>query len=1449
MTRSILFNRMPRVREPLPDDEVKVPGPPKVQPPTKMNWFQTLLPVAGVFIMAGVYGGARGDWLLALPMVAMSGLSVIGSFVGRATQRKEQKRKLAESEAAYAEALRIRRAELEEFRRTQQRIHHNNHPDLNAVVMWAQQHDAHLWGRQPTDDDFLHVRVGVGTLPSSVEVSAPDPDMPDPALEEALQIQSEYQQVPSVPVTVDLTDGPATIVGAASQRRKAARALLIHLITHHSPDEVVLASVYLPGHDAAWEWIRWLPHAYVLDTKSPFQTLGNDSQSARDMLDSLLEELHRRQNLLHNQPQHTRESNLDLPWIVVLVEDFSMVRNAPAIHLLLSPEGQNLNAVALFLADSEADAPQSTKTIVRCYPDNTLDVVRTTPGHQQIHCTGEFANRKVAETVVRALAPLHVYTLLSDDTMPTYARLFDMLKILDMDRHDMTSDWDRHQEDQFLMVPIGVRRGNQILTLDLNHTGHGPHGLVAGTTGSGKSELLQTMVVSLALKHHPYDLGFVMVDFKGGGTFAQLQYLPHTLGMVTDLSGALAMRALVALEAEVDRRKRLFNEANVNDITPYQKAYWRTQIQGSGDVSVPLPHLVIIVDEFAELVSDYPEFMAGLIAIARVGRSLGLHLILATQSPGGVVNQQIWANAKFRICLRVESRQESMDMLHRAEAANLPRVPGRGYLQVGNNDVFELFQVARVAGTYRKKGQTNPLRAPEKPVFIAEVSRLGHRTILFDSQAKKSKPETAEEKTDIDVTVDASQTIAEDLGIEPLPSPWPEPLPQTLLLPDLLRDIGYTSWAPLPWNAPKTSLSAPKFCGSCGGALREGAKFCLQCGARIMARCPNCMEPVALDAVYCENCGQSFIEELTEPEEHQSQWLTMVLGMVDDPAHQRQYPLEIGLSEQDGHLLVFGVPGSGRDMLVRTLITSLALTHTPDQLNFYMLEFGGGLRAFESLPHVGGVFLAGEHERIQRLLRKLLDELEGRKQLCNEAEVDALIHLRKAHPDQVPPAIVLVLTGFAEFRTNFMEEMLPLMRLLREGSPYGIHFVLTGNRPGDIPSSVSSIVTRRIVLALADAADYSMAIGATLKVAKNQKLPYGRGWYGRPPLAFQTAIPGREVEKNQQAAALQQLIELLDQSWDGQRPEKIEALPQVVSLRTRVLDKIPSLPTPTTSVPVGIDGLRMLPAFVDLIKDGPDFIVTSTQQGGKTTLLLTWALMLAEYNSPQDLQFILIAGRRNSLQLLEELPHVLDYCRTPDSFKSDEVLLRLAAEVDRREQALTQRQVTQDGLSHIVMVIDDYDEFNNRLGLSQDRTFAGDLESVVKKGRDVNVHTIVTGPTNNLGVSISDPVFKYLKLGRSGFALHLLDADPTPLNLRLRSRDVGQDRLPPGRGYIVRNGDQSLIQIAMCESKDELDVWVDRLGQRWSDQSEPAAWPSEVWQRIEAEEGAQEHAQEHVDQP
>jgi len=1408
--RSILFNRMPRIQEPLPDEEVKIPGPPNVQPPQKVNWLQIFLPIAGILVMVGVYGGARGDWMLAIPMVAMSGFSIVGSLVARETQRKEQQKKLEESQTAYTEALRVKREQLEVLRRTQQRISHNAYPDLNAIALWAQQRDPHLWGRRPTDADFLHARVGVGTAPSSVIVSAPDPAMPDPTLKEALAIKEEYSWVPSVPIAVDLCAGPLTIVGAGSSRRKAARALLLHLIAHHAPSEVYLAAVYTPGHDPAWDWLRWLPHTYVLDSKSPFLSrnakdnasacsIANDSDSASETLDLLLEEFHRRQNLRQNQQQqHTSDNDFPEPWIVVLVEDLATVRDAPAIHLLLSPEGRALNITAIFLADKDAQVPQNSQAILHCYPDNTFDLVRTAPGSMQLRGASDLAPRDMAENVARCLAPLREYAFLSDDTMPTSVRLLDSFDIEDVG----TKDWDRHEGSKdFLQVPIGDRRGNQPLILDLNHTGHGPHGLLAGTTGSGKSELLQTLVVSLAIKHHPHDLGFVMVDFKGGGTFQVLQHLPHTLGMVTDLSGALAMRALVALEAEVDRRKTLFNQAGVNDIGPYQRAYWDTQKGNYVKIPVtePLPHLVIIVDEFAELVSDYPEFMSGLIGIARVGRSLGLHLILATQSPGGVVNQQIWANAKFRICLRVESRQESMDMLHRAEAANLPRMPGRGYLQVGNNDVFELFQVARVAGTYYDK-KSIEAASQQRRVFVADISRLGVRKKLFDSKDLEEKPDPAKQQTDMDVVVDRLKAVAQQLDIKRLPSPWPDPLPTQLSLLDLMIQERYASWVPLP-PPPSPIMPEPPKCRKCHEILRENAKFCLKCGT-----------PVT---------------EL---------WLTSLLGLADDPAHQRQGALEIPLAEQDGHLLMIGAPGSGVDMLVRTLIFSLALTYTPDRLNFYLLEFGGGLQIFESLPHVGNLSRpGGESERVQRLLRFLLDELEERAQRWNKEGVESLTEFHDKAPDLAPPAIVVVLTGFAEFRANFPDETAQLGRLLREGGRHGIHLILTGDRPGDIPSAINSLVARRIALALADPNDYSVVLGTTLRVAKNQTLEYGRGWYGRPPLQFQTAMPGREAGE----AELQSIIQAMAESWQGRRPKAIEVLPDVLPLEERVLAQVgyvfPPQPPAHTAVPIGVEGLRMRPLWVGLDADGPDFIITGSAQSGKTTLLLTWALTLAKYNTPEWLQFILVSGRRNSLDALKDLPHILEYCNRPEVFKTNEVFKRLSAEIDRRDQMLNTQQVTLAELSHIMVMIDDYDDFANTFGTtasggSPDREIVPELERLIKQGRDINIHTVIAGPTNLTMDASRDPIVKQTRLGRSGFVLRLLDTNESTFMLKLRPADIAQ--MSAGRGYIVRNGVQEFLQIGMPGTPEQVAAWVEKLRTHWSEESVQAAWPSEVLQKL-----------------
>lgn len=1396
------------------------------------SWFQALLPLAGVFLMAAFYffvSQSGSSKLMAIPMVAMSGFSALGSIIGRRAQIKRHKKEVAEKEAAYAAALKQKRAELEHLRQEQQRIRTDVDPDLATLLARARHRDR-LWERRPEDDDFLNVRLGVGNLPSTVTVSAPHPDMPDPRLQEAHAIEAEYATVPNVPVTASLRSGPLGVAGPLPHRTGVACALICNIVFHHSPDEVHLLAIYSPERTADWAWLKWLPHTYALD-ETERHYLANDTFSAEEVLRGLLEELHHRRNRLDGMQQGGRKP--EWPWLVVLVENYALVREDPAIHLLLSREGRELNVTALILVDHKSEVPGGCAGIVECQPDGHLKYAIAGSPRSALTCRSDHANAVLGEQLARSLAPLRVHTLKPDTDLPTQVRLLDLMGIKDITAYDVVGNWQRRSSDQYLKVPIGVRRGNQEMVLDLSHTGHGPHGLIAGTTGSGKSELLQTLVLSLALKHHPHDVGFVLVDFKGGGAFSDLAALPHTLGIVTNISGNLAERALVALEAEIKRREHLLvNEAGVNDIGMYQQLYWQ------GKVKQPLPRIIIIIDEFAELVTDYPDFMDGLIRVARVGRALGIHLILATQSPAGVVRQQIWDNAKFRICLRVESREASMAMLHRPEAANLPRMPGRGYLQVGTDDVFELFQVARVAGPYHAQGDTDRLqRKREERIVIAEVSPLGRRNVLFDSgKAQKRKPAGP---TDIEMVVPVLVNAAKRLNIAKLPSPWPEPLPDHIPLPDLLLREKYAGWNGHTWVFDRPAIipppPPPRYCYACGTSLRPGARYCAACGAPVQDRCRYCGSPLRPGARFCGSCGTEVAAPPAPappppprpPNLPNRPWLGAMLGLLDDPANQRQLPLLFELNQQDGHVILVGAPGSGKSIWVRTLITSLARTHTPDELHFYLLEFGRqALKTFERLPHVGGVFTPLDDERVRRLFLRLIDSLDERRKLCDQARVDSLVRLRELQPGEAPPAIVVVITGFAEFRKSFENEMPQLIRLLREGGPYGIHVVLVGDCAGDIPSAINSVIARRFTLRLADIDEYSIVLGMRPKLSKGQKIPPGRGWYGRPPLEFQTASPGNERDESAQIAEVERIVEEMNVAWQGPRPEPVETLRAVIPLH-EVLSRVPAPPfpppQPQTAVPLGLDSVRLRPVLVDLVADGPNFIVASTPQGGKTTLLLTWALALAELNSPQQVQFVLISGRRNSLRPLEGMPHLLSLCRTPKDFRQDGVLDRLLAEIRRRETLLSENLSHVGELSHIVVMFDDYDEFFNTVG--GEKEVESGLSILAGRGRDVNIHTIVTGPLPNMGVGFSDPLVKQLKIERSGFLLRVLDAgDQNPLNLRIRASEIQQ--MPPGRGYVVRRGAGEMLQVATPGDSKEIASRVARLQQRWAHAGVgPASWP------------------------
>jgi S-DNA-T family DNA segregation ATPase FtsK/SpoIIIE len=1394
VSQSLSFNRMPRVLKALPEQEVQIPQPPATRAPPKANWFLLALPFALMLVTVGVRVATAASrasnnaamWMT-LSFTLMSIGSGITSLVNTISQRKAYKAERERQEQEYAQVLVAKEKRLADLRHEQRQILRTADPGFDILLRMAQEHDPHLWERRLSDPDFLCVRVGMGRAVSSVAVKAPHPPMPDPRLQEAHRIEAEYQFVPDVPLTADLKVGPLGIAGPEATRVGVARSLVCNLATHHSPDEVYILAIFDPSREQDWRWLRWLPHTYVLDPDIHVRYLANDPVSAKNLLDDLLEALHQRENVLESRDR-TRESP-SWPWMVVLVDQYAFAHDNPAINLLLTA-GTQLNATGIFLVDQDRDIPMGCNNVAMVLGTGELECSVAGVGGHTFRAQLETVDSDLAEELARGLAPLQVHSLRSDSDMPSEVKLLDAFNLIPITKFDPRRHWSKDLGDRYLKVVIGERRGGQPMILDLSHTGHGPHGLVAGTTGSGKSVLLQTLVLSIALTHHPYQVGFVLVDFKGGGTFTDLVPLPHTLGLVTDLGGNMTTRALVALNSEMDRRKRLFLEAEVNDIRPYQEKHERGEL---GELP-PLPRLVVIIDEFAELVSDYPDFIDGLIGIARVGRSLGVHLILATQSPAGVVKQQIWANARFRICLRVESRQESQEMLHRGDAANLPRLPGRGYFQVGNNEIFELFQSAHVVGKYRDDQEALAVRAQQE-YRISRLLLTGQREVLFDSAEEASqRAEDVKAPTDLEVIVDTLVSAAEQLGIEKLPSPWPEqlPKPEELSLDDVWAQLGYGGWNGHGWTFAQN-------CSKCHKQLQGSQRFCPKCGEPAKALTP---------------ASPGY-----KPSLQDRPWLYATLGLVDNPVQQVQEPFVLPLTNQDGNLIVVGAQGSGKTMLLRSLVLGLARAHTPQELNLYAIEFGGqALRVLERLPHMGNVLTPADMEQIQRLLLFLQDRLGERKTLCNQAGVNDLVALRERQPLKAPPAIVLVVTGFAEFRNELQDQILQLIRIIREGGPYGIHVVLVGDRAGDMPSAVSSIIARRIVLRLADAEEYGLVLGTRLRLSNEQAFPLGRGWYGRPPLEFQTASPISVEQGNDPIVELQGIADAMRQAWQGPCAEQIGVLGSNISFDQIVAPAESGAPPgPPWAVPVGLDGVRLRPAHLDLVEDGPNFVVSSTPKGGKTTLLQTWLLSLARSNSPQQMQFVLVAGRRNSLRPLETLPHVLDYCRMPDQFK-DGVLERLLAETERRDSLLADGSGGESSLSHIVLAIDDYDEFYSQVG--SDSGLQDGLDKLAKRGRYVNMHIAIAVPLS-FKKDYSDKLFDPIKNGRSGFALRILDAASVQslLGLRLRDADIGQ--MPPGRGFVVRNGTEELLQVAAFDAKH-----VNTVQQQWQRAGvAPASWP------------------------
>jgi DNA segregation ATPase FtsK/SpoIIIE, S-DNA-T family len=1127
----IQLNRPPRLPPPEVSPTVTLPTEPTRREMARLPVIALVVPlVAGVALVAFTGNPSY------LAFVLLSPLMVLGTFLG---DRFGGRRSARAEQAAYDDALAGARETIATAVAAEEAARHLAHPGASALLQAASGPTARLWERRRHDTDFLSLRVALADLPAAVDVQPPG----DSAAEQPM--------ARSVPVTVPLAE--VGVVGFAGPRRaalSAARFSLAQLAAWHSPRHVGLVLLVADEHGEEWDWARWLPHLRPVDGEDADLLLGLDADEIRGRLS----ELTRLLDVRAEQTGRSRQGRWEGRSVVVVLDGARQLRRLPGVARLLA-EGPDLGVHVICLDEMAVALPVECEATVEVVgeTDTALRVtVRDSAALDGVAMDG--VSERWAQRFARALAPLQDAT--PDDAvaeLPDEVALLDLLPFDATDAGALETAW--LVSPRSTAVPLGVGIEGAPFHVDLRLDG--PHVLVAGTTGAGKSELLQALVAGLAVGNRPDELAFVLIDYKGGAAFKDCARLPHAVGTVTDLDGHLTERALSSLGAELRRRETVLRDGGCKDIDDYLAR------RSSGDPS--LPRLVLVVDEFATLAEELPDFVGGLVGIAQRGRSLGVHLVLATQRPSGVVSADIRANTTLRIALRVTDSGESADVVDAKDAATISRAtPGRGVARIGAGAVTP-FQSARV-------GRSATVAVPGPQI---------RRAAWADAGGARPRPAVGPTSgpTDLSRLVDAACAAAVALDIAPVPSPWLPPLGALLPL------------AAIPATSRATMVS---------------------------------------------------------------------YGLVDLPAEQRRVPLALDL-EHGGHLLVAGGPRSGRSTLLRTIAGSLAMRTAADEAHLYVIDGGSGLATLAALPHCGAVVSRDQVARGDRLLARLEQEVERRQSMLAAGGFTSVAEQRvAAQPDNRLPWLVLMVDGWESVQAAYddVDHGRPLdvlHRLAREGGSAGLRVVLTGDR-GVLTSRVGASISDRLLLRLADPADYGLAGVAARHVPV--AMPPGRGLLADGAVEVQVALLDADPAGPPQQAALAAIATGARQRQNGltpahPRPLRVEPLPAGVCADTvRVAAKAASSGPLWTLVGVGGDELE--PLGVDLEIDGPAFVIAGSAGSGKSSALVTMTRWLGH----EGVATVVVAPARSPLSALSGEPGVRAVLRAD---QADELTTLLTA--------------------------------------------------------------------------------------------------------------------------------------------------------------------------------------------
>ena len=1121
-TKDDYFSKSPRIRRIIENKEIKLSPPPKSNDNQELPLILTIGPMLTMGTMATVnlintmsrIGAKETTLKDSWPSLVTSGAMLLSMLLWptltRLYNKKMKKKKREELIKKYGEYLQEKKQELAIETKLQREILIENLITTEECLNIINRKGFNFWNKRVDQDDFLVVRIGVGNELLDAKVNYPEERFTieeDELRKQADAMVEEYKYIENVPIGYSFKENKVTaIMGNSYKSHNFINNIILQFLAFYSYEDIKLVIFTSKNNESYFDYIKYLNHNFTNDKSLRF--FATNIETSKNVAEYLSFEVSSRKAKARNK------DNFPKPHYIIIIDNYDMVKRYDFVNDITESDDE-LGFSIIILEERLSKLPSKCSNFISLGVNNKGGILKNSYEKQEQTIFYDEINYNIdMMSITQKLSNIPIEFEDGLKNLPDAISFMEMERVGKVEQLNILNRWNINDSTTSLKAEVGVDEQGDLMYLDLHEKYHGPHGLIAGTTGSGKSEFIITYILSMCINYSPDDVSFILIDYKGGGLALAFENkvtgisLPHLAGTITNLDKAEMNRTLVSIDSEVKKRQHMFNVArdtlgeSTIDIYKYQRFY------KEGRLSEPIPHLFIICDEFAELKSQQPEFMDNLISVARIGRSLGVHLILATQKPSGVVNDQIWSNSKFKVCLKVQDESDSKEMLKKPDAAYLKQA-GRFYLQVGYDEYYALGQSGWCGAKYYPSDKI--VKQVDKSLNFINDCGMYIKSIQAGTGTKieaQGEQIAAIMKLIIEVA-NKSNKKARKLWL------------------DNIEDIITVEYLENKYNITKTPYQ-PK----------------------------------------------------------------TIIGEYDAPEKQTQGMILYDYLT-DGNTLIYGNDGSEREMLLNTLIYSTSKNYTPEEINFYIIDYGSeSLRRYQGLPHIGGIVFQGEDEKYNNLLKLIRNELQTRKKIFADYGGEYNNYI-KSSQNKLPVKVVIFNNYDSIYESNqSLYDTLP--ELVRDSERYGIIFILTGNATNSIHSKVSQNFKNIYAYKLKDVSDYSTILGSRTKNPPKENP--GRGLLNNDGIhEFQTAsIIDNSDELNDY------LIEFINKQKElcTTHAKRIPTLPDIVRA-----DDIKEEISTLNNVPIGISKNSLDILTVDYLSNLGNIITSNKLANTKNFIL------------------------------------------------------------------------------------------------------------------------------------------------------------------------------------------------------------------------------------------------------